>query len=289
MSGFYLMHRGWQDNPVFRNEAFSKRDAFVWLIEEAAYLPARVHAANGAISLTRGQLSHSLRFMAKAWKWDEAKVRRFLASLVKAEIIDAATDAGQTVVTIRNYDKYQGSTEATDAPIDAAATQQRRGDDANLKQGNKGKKEEDTLPNGSDRARPRKADPFPRPEWADPAVWADFLVNRKRKRLSNTATAHKGFLEDIARLTDPQWPPGRLLEVATRKGHAGIYPSIKDDHSGHAPQRRVDAQPDLRGSRPDPSLDLLRSARAAEEAERAAGGGQDHWGAWAALPPVGSG
>ena len=236
MSSFYLMHRGWQENPVFRNEEFSKRDAFVWLIEEAAYRPTRIHAATGALDLKRGQLSHSLRFMAKAWRWDEAKVRRFLASLVKAEIIDAATDAGQTVVTICNYDKYQAPAAANDAADDAATTQQRRGGDANLKEGNKGKKEEETLPSGSV-ARARKADPFPRPDWADPAVWSDFLVNRKRKRCSNTATAHKGFLEDIARLVDPQWPPGRLLEVATRKGHAGIYPSIKgtDDEPRNQP------------------------------------------------------
>lgn len=142
MTGFYLMHRGWQENPVFRNEEYSKRDAFVWLIEEAAYRPTRIHAATGSLDLKRGQLSHSLRFMAKAWRWDEAKVRRFLASLVKAEIIDAATDAGQTVVTICNYDKYQAPVPANDAADDAATTQQRRGDDANLKEGNKGKKEE---------------------------------------------------------------------------------------------------------------------------------------------------
>lgn len=48
-------------------------------------------------------------------------------------------------------------------------------------------------------------------------------------------------------------------------------------------------QSDLRGSRPDPSLDLLRAARAAEEAEHSAGSGEDHRGAWLALPSGGSG
>lgn len=132
--GFYLMHRGWQDHPVFRNEEYSRRDAFVWLIEEAAYRPTRIHAGAGTISLNRGQLSHSLRFMAKAWKWDEAKVRRFLTSLSKSEIIDASTDAGQTVITICNYDKYQSSEDEPDAPTDAATTQQRRGGDAKNKE-----------------------------------------------------------------------------------------------------------------------------------------------------------
>lgn len=143
MSGFYLMHRGWQDNPVFRNEAFSRRDAFLWLIEAATYRTVRVHAGAGEITLERGQLSHSLRFMAKAWQWDEAKVRRFLSSLSRAKMIDAHTDAGQTVVTVCNYDKYQAPERVTDAASDAATTQQRRGDDAKKKEGNKGKEEID--------------------------------------------------------------------------------------------------------------------------------------------------
>lgn len=142
MSGFYLMHRGWQDNPVFRNEEYSRRDAFVWLIEQAAYKATRVHAGGGTINLTRGQLSHSLRFMAKAWKWDEARVRRFIASMQKEKIIDAATDAGQTVLTICNYERYQTVGQQTDAATDAEATQQRRSNDAKSKEGNTGIQEE---------------------------------------------------------------------------------------------------------------------------------------------------
>ncbi|MDY7525505.1 hypothetical protein [Sphingomonas sp. 10B4] len=139
--GFYLMHRGWQDNPVFRNEEYSRRDAFVWLIEEAAYKPTRVHAGSGAISLNRGQLSHSLRFMAKAWQWDEARVRRFIASLVREGIIDAVADAGQTVITICNYETYQSLSQAPDAADDASTTQQRRSDDAKKNEVNEVMKE----------------------------------------------------------------------------------------------------------------------------------------------------
>lgn len=135
------MHRGWQDNPVFRNEEHSRRDAFVWLIEQAAYKPTRVHAGSGAISLNRGQLSHSLRFMAKAWQWDEAKVRRFIASLVREGIIDAVADAGQTVITICNYETYQSLGPSPDAAGDADATQQRRSDDAKKNEVNEVMKE----------------------------------------------------------------------------------------------------------------------------------------------------
>lgn len=136
--GFYLMHRGWQDHPVFRNEEFSRRDAFVWLIEEAAYQDRRVAMPSGEVTLRRGQIGHSIRFMAKAWKWEESRVRRFLQSLAKAKIIDAATAAGQSVVTVCNYDKYQAAPGFTAAPNAAAAPQDRRGSTANENKGNQG-------------------------------------------------------------------------------------------------------------------------------------------------------
>ena len=132
--GFYLMHRGWQDHPVFRGEAFSRRDAFVWMIEEAAFRERRVATPKGEITLERGQFSHSLRYMARAWKWEEPRVRRFLTSLQNAEIIDATTDAGQTVIKLRNYAKYQALADEADAPTDAPATQQRRTTDAKKKE-----------------------------------------------------------------------------------------------------------------------------------------------------------
>jgi hypothetical protein len=144
MSGFYLMHRGWQDNPIFRSEPFSRRDAFVWLIEEAAFRERSVAMPKADIVLARGQLAHSLRFMGKAWKWEETKVRRFLASLSAAKIIDAQTAAGQTLITICNYDKYQVAQADTAAAPAAAPPQHRRGTAANKKEG-----KEFTVPKGT--------------------------------------------------------------------------------------------------------------------------------------------
>lgn len=145
MSGFYRMARGWQDGALFGNEPFSKRDAWIWMIEEAAYMPREIGVGGKVVTLQRGQFCHSLRYMAKAWKWDEAKVRRFLSRAKTLMQIDAATDAGQTVVTICNYDKYQAPVPANDAADDASATQQRRGDDAKNKEGKEVTKEREEV------------------------------------------------------------------------------------------------------------------------------------------------
>jgi hypothetical protein len=122
VSGFYLMHRGWLTHPVFgtrKREPFCRVAAWAWLIDEASFEPKLVRAGGKVIELQRGQLTHSLRFMAEAWGWQHDRCRRFLKELSHHAMIATATatgDAtGQMVITICNYDKYQakGNSRAT--------------------------------------------------------------------------------------------------------------------------------------------------------------------------------
>jgi hypothetical protein len=86
-----------------------------------------------------------------------------------------------------------------------------------------------TPPTHTRDAPARKAEPFPKPDWADPQVWADLLTNRRKKNLPNTASAHRKLMADVDRLTDDHWPPGRVLEAAVSRGWGGIYAGCKDD------------------------------------------------------------
>jgi hypothetical protein len=130
VEGVFAVHRGIWEHPRFKRERFTEREAWMWLVSEAAYKPRRVRIGSAVVHLERGQLAHSLRFMARAWHWKEPRVRRFLTRLKIDASIDAAIDAGQTVITICNYDAYQfpgaRADAANDAPDDAPATQQRR-------------------------------------------------------------------------------------------------------------------------------------------------------------------
>lgn len=99
----------------------------------------------------------------------------------------------------------------------------------------------------SDKRASGKPDDFPMPEWADRQVWSDFLQNRKRKRLNNSPTAYRGFMQDIDRLSDADWPPGRLLEYAAAKGWGGIYdPRNQDARNGSGSRQVQSAAPDGR-------------------------------------------
>ena len=139
MSGFYLMHRGWQDQPLFGNDAFDRRSAFVWLIENANFADKDINVNGKTITVKRGQICASLRFMAKAWKWDLAKVCRFIKRAEVEKIIDTTTDTGQTIITICNYEKYQTPKREADTPSDTPARQQRDSSETKYKEGKEGK------------------------------------------------------------------------------------------------------------------------------------------------------
>ena len=70
----------------------------------------------------------------------------------------------------------------------------------------------------------RKGLDFPRLDCADPATWADFLKNRKTKRLPNTPSAHGKLVSDLAALSARTgWPPGRVFAACVAQGWGAIY------------------------------------------------------------------
>lgn len=117
MSGFYLMHRGWQESEFFGSDEYSQRDAWVWLIESAAWKETTVRVKGETIALERGQLCFAQRFMAEKWGWSKSRVDRFLKRLAQENMIiicskngataGQGTGQGQSILTISNYSDYQ--------------------------------------------------------------------------------------------------------------------------------------------------------------------------------------
>ncbi len=116
--GVFAVDRGiWDHDVLSDNRPFSRREVWLWLLSEAAWKPHRRRVSGRPIGLNRGQLVASLRFMAEKWCWSEPRVRRFLELLEKERMIDVATDAGITIITICKYDKYQRVRRATPADV----------------------------------------------------------------------------------------------------------------------------------------------------------------------------
>ena len=142
--GYFVLAREALDHPALAADGvLCRRAAFVWLVEHASFAARAFNIQGRTVSLARGQLAASLRFLAKAWGWSEPGVRRFISRLKTDALIDAATDAGVTIVTICGYEEMQAMAAQADAPSDAAtdarATQDRRRSDAKQNKGNEGK------------------------------------------------------------------------------------------------------------------------------------------------------
>jgi hypothetical protein len=117
--GYVLIARGLLTHPRFKPAgAFTNAEAWLWMINAAAFKPHSVVVMTGrqrrTIELQRGQFSHSVRFLANAWGWSSGRVQRFLEVLQTDTAIDMQTDTGQTVITLCNYEAYQGTADTAD-------------------------------------------------------------------------------------------------------------------------------------------------------------------------------
>jgi hypothetical protein len=112
-AGYIIIRRSIFEEPLLQDDAYFR--AWLRLVSEAAWKPRCVRVTNGRafeiVELERGQLSHSRSYLAKAWGWTEKRVRTFLNRLQKAGMIDLQAGQLQTVITICNYDIYQGATD----------------------------------------------------------------------------------------------------------------------------------------------------------------------------------
>lgn len=102
----------------FKPEPFTEREAFLWSIEEAAYL-AHPQWFNGLqVYVERGQFATSIRKMAARFGWSEKRVRGFVQRMSKREKwAQHRADGGAqapTIITVRSYDKYQARKHGVD-------------------------------------------------------------------------------------------------------------------------------------------------------------------------------
>ena len=113
VTGHINVARSIFDHPMFDDgRPLSPREAWLWLISNAAWRPMQVMVRNGRsqqlVSLERGQLTYSRSFLCKAWFWTSDKtVRTFLARLEREGMIDIQTGQLQTVISICNYGVFQ--------------------------------------------------------------------------------------------------------------------------------------------------------------------------------------
>lgn len=110
--GWIQLHRRIFDHDMFDGEPMSSREAFIWLVANAAYKDTTHRVGSKRVLVPRGSIVTTLRELASAFGWESDKrVRGFLARLCDEGMV-AVGSSGQrrwsrTHIEILNYDDHQ--------------------------------------------------------------------------------------------------------------------------------------------------------------------------------------
>lgn len=127
----FAVSRSLWAHPLFADEAFTEREAWVWLIGAAAWKRISTRGNGGLVTLQRGEFSFSVRFLAEKFGWKKDRVARYMGRLKKHDMVrDTERDSCQ-VYSICNYNRFQivGAPDrdtVSDTPRDTNATAPRQ-------------------------------------------------------------------------------------------------------------------------------------------------------------------
>lgn len=108
VEGWNKIYRSIQEHWLWTCEPFSRGQAWIDLLLMANHKEAKIMVNGNLEVVERGQRITSIRKLSDRWKWSTKKVTHFLDQLVKDKMIEYISDSSKTVITIVNYDKYQG-------------------------------------------------------------------------------------------------------------------------------------------------------------------------------------
>ena len=125
--GFIMLSRKFFSHKMWEAaRTFSECEAWLDLIQSARFEATDLTECIGGREITygRGQYPASIRFLAKRWGWSERGVRTFLSKLTKEKMIDTDNQQGMNVLTLRNYDLYNGPGTMATPEVDKAMGQE---------------------------------------------------------------------------------------------------------------------------------------------------------------------
>lgn len=216
----YGISRDLWEHPVFMDESFTEKQAWAWLIGAAAWKQIDARGNVGPVTLSRAEFSFSIRFLARRWKWDKAKVHRFFGKLKRHGMVTDSERDGNQVFLISNYNKFQivasPKRDTTETPPRQERDKEETGEA--LKQKNK-----EPAPDGA----PALALVFQFPSWWPHPEWEGYLEMRKKLRKAASQRAIELVVAEVTKLRAAGHDPAAVLDRSTIKGWTDVYP-LKD-------------------------------------------------------------
>lgn len=106
--GWIKLHRQLQESPFWYGSKFTKGQAWVDLLLSANHSEKKILFNGEMVDIKRGQYLTSMVKLAEKWQWNRKTVSAFLSVLQKEGMITKVADNTKTLITIENYEVYQG-------------------------------------------------------------------------------------------------------------------------------------------------------------------------------------
>lgn len=107
MGTFITVPREIFDDGLFVREPYSRREAFLDLVQKAVHEETELPVRGGTITLNRGEVFASIRYLASRWGWSKSKVEAVLKEFISMNLIGHKSDTSNSTLSIVNYDLYQ--------------------------------------------------------------------------------------------------------------------------------------------------------------------------------------
>ena len=106
--GWISLHRQFEEHWLWNEKrVFSKAEAWIDILMTTNHSQQKVVIKNALYTVKRGESLLSLKSWGLRWKWEKSKVRRFLKTLEKDEMITTKNETQTTRLIVCNYDNYQ--------------------------------------------------------------------------------------------------------------------------------------------------------------------------------------
>lgn len=107
MGTFITVPREIFDEGLFVREPYSRREAFLDLVQKAVHEETELPVRGGTITLNRGEVLASIRYLATRWGWSKSKVESVLKEFISMNLVGHKSDTSNSTLSIVNYDLYQ--------------------------------------------------------------------------------------------------------------------------------------------------------------------------------------
>ena len=237
--GYFKVFRSLINSEFWLQEPFTRGQAWVDLIGMARHKDGYKRKRGIRVESPRGTVVVSEPELAGRWQWSRGKIRRFLRELEMEQQIVQQKCNVSTLITIINYEKFQGSDTADDTEDGQQTVQQTDSNYYNRKKGKKGKnvnnKEKDI--GATEKVAPVSVlKSYPYPEWLNKDLWSDF--HRMRSKIKKPITTERtitGLIKKLKSIIDDGHNQDDIIQASIDGCWQTFYPP-KGNSYGYKPK-----------------------------------------------------